>query len=124
MEAGMKPKIGHTEFGLITVGGESFDYDILIRLDGQVKKRKKKLSKEVYGTSHIVSLAEAMDIYERGAEQLVVGSGQSGMLRCSEEALGFFKEKGCQVDVKPTPQAIQTWNAAKGAVIGMFHVTC
>lgn len=44
---------------------------MLIRLDGKVKKRKKKLSKAVYGTSHLVSLEEA-----------------------------------------------------KGAVIGLFHVTC
>ena len=120
----MKPKIGRTEFGSITVEGEVYDFDILIRLDGQVKKRKKKLSKEVYGTSHIVSLEEAKDIYEKGAEQLVVGSGQSGMLRCSDEALSYLKEKGCQVDLRPTPQAIKAWNAAEGAVIGMFHVTC
>jgi hypothetical protein len=120
----MKPKISHTEFGLITVEGETFDFDILIRLDGQVKKRKKKLSKEVYGTSHIVSLAEAKDLYQKGADQLVVGSGQSGMLRCSDEALSYLQEKGCRVDVMPTPMAIQAWNAAKGAVIAMFHVTC
>ena len=120
----MKPTIGHTEFGFITVEGETFDFDIVIRLDGQVRKRKKKLSKEVYGTSHIVSLAEAKNIYEKGAEKLVVGSGQSGELRCSEEALSFFREKGCQVELAPTPKAIQAWNNARGAVIGMFHVTC
>jgi hypothetical protein len=120
----VKPRIGHTEFGLITVQGESYDFDIVIRLDGQVKKRKKKLSKEVYGTSHIVSLAEAKDLYEKGAAQLVVGSGQSGMVRLSEEALSFFQDMRCRVDLAPSPQAIQAWNVAEGAVIGMFHVTC
>jgi len=120
----MKPKIGHTKFGQITVEGETYDFDIHIRLDGGVKKRKKKLSKEVYGTSHIVSLAEAKDLYESGAEQLVIGSGQSGMLRCSDEALSYLKKKGCRVDLLPTPQAIRAWNVAEGAVIGMFHVTC
>jgi hypothetical protein len=24
----------------------------------------------------------------------------------------------------PTPEVIATWNAAKGKVIGLFHVTC
>jgi hypothetical protein len=30
---------------------------VLIRLGGKVAKRKKKLSKAVYGTSHTISLA-------------------------------------------------------------------
>ena len=55
----MKPKIDSTNFGSITVDGKTFDYDILIRLNGQVEKREKALSKEVYGTSHKVSLEEA-----------------------------------------------------------------
>jgi len=120
----MKPAIGHTEFGSISVAGESFDHDILIRLDGRVKKRQKKLSKDVYGTSHIVSLAEAQQIYDKGAERLIIGAGQSGMLRLSDEAAQYLQERHCLVELLPTPQACQAWNAARGAVIGMFHVTC
>ncbi len=52
----MKPHIDGTEFGSITVDGESYEHDIVIRLSGNVKKRKKKLSKERYGTSHTVSV--------------------------------------------------------------------
>ena len=37
----MKPKIDSTNFGSITVDGETFDYDILIRLNGQVEKERK-----------------------------------------------------------------------------------
>ena len=62
----MKPKIDSTSFGSITVDGETFEYDILIRLNGQVEKREKALSKELYGTSHKVSLEEAKYIYEEG----------------------------------------------------------
>jgi len=54
----MKPRIDGSEFGSITIAGETLDHDVLIRPDGKVKKRKKKLSKEVYGTSHVISLAE------------------------------------------------------------------
>jgi len=120
----MNPKIGHTEFGSISVGGETFDHDILIRLDGQVKKRKKKLSKEIYGTSHIVSREEAKAIYEQGAARLIIGSGQNGMLRLSDEAQDFFRTEGCRVVLLPTPQAIKAWNKTEGPVIGLFHVTC
>jgi hypothetical protein len=36
----MKPKIDSTNFGSITVDGKTFDYDILIRLNGQVEKNR------------------------------------------------------------------------------------
>ncbi len=104
--------------------GELYEHDVVIRLGGTVKKRKKKLSKAQYGTSHTVSLAEAKHIFEAGATRLILGSGQGGNVELSEEAAEYFRKHGCSVQVLPTPQAITAWNAAKGAVIGMFHVTC
>ena len=50
----MQPTIQRTEFGSITLVNEVYDHDIVIRLSGKVKKRKKKLSNEKYGTSHTV----------------------------------------------------------------------
>jgi hypothetical protein len=123
-EGRMKPKIDKTKFGSITVNGEKFDYDILIRLDKKVEKRKKKLSKEVYGTSHTISKAEAEYVYEKGAEKMIIGSGQSGLVSLSDEAVEFFKQKNCQVDLLPTPEAIERWNKTKGQTIGLFHITC
>ncbi len=120
----MEPAIQGAEFGSITVAGEVYDHDIVIRLGGQVKKRKKKLSKEQSGTSHIVSLDEAKDIFDEGAERLIVGTGQYGALKLSEEAERYFKDNGCSVELHPTPQAVQAWNEAEGKTIGMFHVTC
>ena len=120
----MWPTIQTTEFGSITVDEDVFDHDIVIRLSGKVKKRKKKLSKKQYGTSHTVSLAEAEHIFDDGAERLIIGSGQYGNVELSEEAAKYFKEKGCTVDLYPTPEAIQVWNEAEGKTIGMFHVTC
>lgn len=120
----MKPEIDGTSFGSITIDGESYDHDVIIRLDGKVKKRKKKLSKSVYGTSHKVSLEEAEHIYEKGAGLLIVGTGQSGCVGLSDEAAEFFRREKCPVKLLPTPEAVKAWNAADGAVIGMFHVTC
>jgi hypothetical protein len=124
MEKAMKPRIDGTEFGSITIAGQRIEHDVLIRLSGEVKKRKKKLSKAVYGTSHTVSLAEAEHVYENGAERLIVGTGQNGMVRLSEEAADFLAARQVQVSLAPTPEAIAQWNRAKGAVIGLFHVTC
>ena len=120
----MKPRIDQTEFGSITVEGQTFEHDVVIRLNGKTKKRKKKLSKAVYGTSHTISLDEAKHVYEEKAERLIIGTGQSDMVKLSEEAADYFRRKKCQADLLPTSEAIQVWNKAKGQVIGLFHITC
>ena len=120
----MKPAITDTSFGTITVGSDLIEHDIVICLSGQIKKRKKKLSKAVYGTSHTISLEEARHVYEDGATRLIVGTGQQGMVKLSEEAAEYFRNKECKVDLWPTPKAAKRWNEAQGAVIGLFHITC
>jgi hypothetical protein len=97
---------------------------VVIRLNGKVKKRKKKLSKAIYGTSHIISLDEAKQVYQEGAKQLIIGSGQYGNVTLSDEAEAYFIRKKCQVKLLPTPDAITLWNRTQGAMIGLFHVTC
>jgi len=120
----MKPKIEGAQFGSITIDGSLFEDDVILRLNGKVKKRKKKLSKRIYGTSHTISLDEAKHVYETGAKRLIVGAGQHGNVTLSEEAEAYFERKRCLIDLEPTPTAIRTWNNARGAVIGLFHVTC
>jgi len=120
----VKPRIDKTRFGSITVEGTVYEHDLLIRPDGKVRKRKKKLSKAVYGTSHVISLAEAQQVYQGGTERLIVGTGLTGLTRLSEEAAAYFQEQGCHVDLYPTRRAIKAWNKAEGAVIGLFHITC
>jgi hypothetical protein len=120
----MKPEINKTSFGSITVNKEEYDHDIIIRLKGEIEKRKKKLSKAIYGTSHTISKDEAKYVYENGAEVLIIGSGQYGAVELSEEASEYFKKKNCQVVLLPTPEAIEEWNRASGKVIGLFHITC
>jgi len=120
----VKPTIQKTEFGSITIDDEVYEHDVVIRISGNVKKRKKKLSKQKYGTSHTVSLDEAKHILDEDAKHLIIGTGQSGALKLSDEAERYFKERGCSVELHPTPQAVDIWNKAKGETIGMFHVTC
>ena len=120
----MKPEIDRTEFGSITIDGVVFPHDVIIRLNSRVKKRKKKLSKAVHGTSHVVSLGEAKHVYQEGAKRLVIGTGQYGIVELADDAAAYFEKEKCQVELLPTPTAVQAWNEAEGAVIGLFHVTC
>ena len=120
----MRPRIDGTEFGSITIDGLKIEHDVLISLSGEIKKRKKNLSKAVFGTSHTISLQEAEYIFEKGTEQLVIGSGQNGMVNLSKEASEYFKKKEVRVDLSPTPKAVHKWNRATGPTVGLFHVTC
>jgi hypothetical protein len=42
-------KIDSTTFGAITIDGTTYQHDVVVRLSGEVVKRKKKLSKKLYG---------------------------------------------------------------------------
>lgn len=119
-----RPVINATSFGSIVVDGEHYDHDILITLEWKIKKRNKKLSKVVYGTSHTLSLPEIEYVYQEDAESMIIGSGQYGIARLSEEATSFLAEKNCPVYLKSTPEAMEEWNRQKGKQIGLFHITC
>ena len=40
-------EIENTSFGTITMDGKTYEHDVVVRLSGEVLKRKKKLSEEV-----------------------------------------------------------------------------
>ncbi|GGF37698.1 hypothetical protein GCM10011611_50220 [Aliidongia dinghuensis] len=117
-------KIDGSEFGAVTIDGKSYGHDVIIRLSGAVEKRKKKLSKKYYGTSHVISKDEAKFVFEKGCDLLVIGAGHAGNVHLSPEASDFFKKKGCKVTLQPTPEAIKSFNRSRGHKVGLIHVTC
>lgn len=116
--------IDGSEFGSITIDGKTYEHDVIIHLSGKVEKRRKKLSKEQYGTSHIISKAEAKSVFEDGCDLLIIGAGQQGNVHLSPEASAYFKKKGCHVTLQPTPEAIRSFNQSREKKIGLMHVTC
>jgi len=116
--------IDATEFGAITVDGKTYEHDVIIRLSGAVEKRRKRLSKEKYGTSHIMSKAEAKFVFQDGCDLLIVGAGQNGNVRLSPEASEYFNKKHCRALLQPTPEAILTFNKSREKTIALMHVTC
>ena len=113
-----------TAFGWIEIDGKRYEHDVLVRRDGSVEKRRKKLSKRLYGTSHTISRDEAKHVYDKGARTLIIGSGQQGCVRLSAEAEEYFTSRGVEVHLVPTPDALAAWNEAPAQSIGLFHVTC
>lgn len=95
----MIPTINSTRLGSITIEGEKYKNDVLIRLGDEVVKCKKKLSKAIYGTSHVISLDEAKYIFEEKAERLIIGIGQTGMVKLSDKAADYFRKNKCQMQM-------------------------
>lgn len=119
-----RPHCDATGFGWIEIDGERYEHDVLIRLGGRIKKRKKQLSKRVYGTSHTISLDEAKHVWEKGTQVLVIGSGQDGCVHLSPEAESYFDKRRCAVRLQPTPASLDIWNEEGADSVGLFHVTC
>ena len=72
-------EIENATFGTITIDGKTYEHDVVIRLSGEVVKRKKKLSKKYYGTSHMLSKDEAKFVFEKGCNQLLLARAKWAM---------------------------------------------
>src|SRR5258707_12466322 len=99
-------EIQGTTFGTITIDGKTYEHDVLIPLSGEVVKRKKKLSKKYYGTSHVLSKDEAKFVFEKACDQLIFASGQAGNVHLTPDAEANFAEKDGKGLLQPTPEAI------------------
>src|SRR6267378_1674423 len=88
-------EIERTTFGTITIDGKTYEHDVIIRLSGEVVRRKKKLSKKYYGTSHVLSKDEAKFVFENGCEQLILGSGQMDNVHLSRRILRKRAARSC-----------------------------
>ena len=120
----MEPQIDAVRFGTVSVGGATHRHDIVISPNGQVERRPKELSKQRYGTSHTIALAEVEALWQPGLQTLIVGAGFLGRVRLSPEATAFPSARQCTSTILPVRRAAQRWNAAQGQIAALFHITC
>ena len=89
-------EIEGTTFGTITIDGKTYEHDVIIRLSGEVVKRKKKLSKKYYGTSHVLSKDEAKFVFENGCRAAHSRHGPDGQCASIAGSGGLFCENALQ----------------------------
>lgn len=118
------PLVAAPDFGSVLVDGERLEHDIVIRANGKVVRRRKRLSREVHGTSHEVSLAEIQHVCRGRTERLIVGHGHHGHLTLSRDARAWLEARGISVSLLPTPEAAMAFNNAEGRKALLLHVTC
>ena len=110
--------IDSTKFGEITVNGKPYDSDLTVYWDGRVAFRSKE---------HVVELGEFLKVMKAGPDVLVVGTGQSAVLRIAPEVIQLASDRKVQVYAEATPRAVEMFNAFASSgrkVVGIFHVTC
>lgn len=114
-------------FGMVKFGNEKYQHDIVVYVNGKIEKRDKNPSRRKYGTSHVLCAEEIQDLLDEEPEVLVVGSGQSGILRVGEDARKLLSVKNVELVDLPTQKAIVKFNNLKDMgrkVAAVIHVTC
>ena len=119
--------INEYHFGSMTIDGKTYDYDVEVGWTGQVLKWWRK-------ESHLVDVEDVKRAVEQNPETIVIGSGELGIVKVTDEAQRFIKEKGIRLIIDLTAPAIKTFNIRKEKpeekegkqqrVIGLFHLTC
>lgn len=118
------PQIDHVSFGQVTIEGETRTHDVYIRASGKVKKRRKKLAKELYGTSHIIGPEELEKVCKGDPEVLFIGAGMSGTAELSDEGRRYLAERSIKCEVLTTPKAVEAYNCSGQRKAMLIHVTC
>jgi len=119
-------KIENTDFGEVTVDGQTFDHDVVI-FSNKIIERKKWITKEKYGTSHKFTKDEMEEYVEtmrpESIDKIVVGTGQYGKLSLLPETEKYLEEKDIEYELKKTSDLVgEQIDEKKNLVI--LHVTC
>lgn len=115
------------KFGSITIDGGIYNYDVEVRWTDEVLEWRRE-------ESHIIDIEDVRRAVEHNPETIVIGTGESGVAKVTEEAQKFIKEQGVHLIIDITESAVKTFNIRKEEsaeeegksekVIGLFHLTC
>ena len=115
------------KFGSITIDGKTYNQDVEVRWTGEVLKWWRR-------ESHVIDVEDVKRAVEQNPETIIIGTGESGVARVTEEAQKEIKSRGIELIIDLTEEATKTFNIIKEEskeeegrqrkVIGLFHLTC
>ena len=115
------------KFGSITIDGKTYNHDVEVRWTDEILDWWRK-------ESHVIDVEDVKRAVEQNPETIIIGTGESGIARVTEEAQKFIKDRGIELIIDLTEQATRTFNIRKEEseeeegkqekVIGLFHLTC
>jgi len=107
-------------FGRIEVEGQIFNNDIKI-VEGKLVPNWWRRS------GHSVEIDDVQDILDSDSEILVIGRGQPGYMKITDDLRGLLEKNKIKLIEEPTREAIRTFNRLHKKdepVSGGFHVGC
>jgi len=125
-------------FGSITISGKTYNHDVEVRWTGAARGEPSPPGLEVLKwwrkESHFVYPEDIKRAIKKNPEVIVIGTGESGVMEVGEEAKKEVEEKGIELIIDATEEAVKTFNIIKEEsekeegkqrrVIGLFHLTC
>jgi hypothetical protein len=115
-------QVTHYEFGVIEIDGVTYEHDVVVDR-GEVHPRKKKASKKFRETFGHTPLSVDEDIPWKCA-RLVIGTGAHGRLPVMDDVKREAKERGVELVVLPTAEAIKVLLKHAKKTNAILHVTC
>ena len=110
-------------FGSISIDGVTYEHDVVIA-HGEVRKRKKKPSKELRDTYGHTPLSSKEEIPWK-CRRLVVGTGRHAALPVTDELKREAKRRKVELIILPTAEAIEVLNKEDlDKTNAILHVTC
>jgi hypothetical protein len=109
-------------FGSIRIDGFTHEHDVVIDR-GEIRKRKKKVSKKFREAFGHTPLSVKEDIPWK-CRRLVVGTGAYGALPVMEEVKHVAAQRRVELVIVPTAKAIETLNEDPEKTNAILHVTC
>jgi hypothetical protein len=119
--------IGEYRFGFITIDGKNYDSDVEVRWTDEILPL-------VFKERHKIGVEEVKRAINQKPNTIVIGTGESGLAKVTDEAKEKIKKNGIKFIIDKTEEAVKTFNVLKEdseeeegkqeRVIGLFHLTC
>ncbi len=112
--------ISSFKFGSITISRKKYEHDVIVTWQGKVKAAETEVR-------HTIGKKELAQLILERSEVIIIGLGQSALMKVSPEVAAFADEKKLKIIEKPTKQAVKEFNQLVKAgkkVVAYMHVTC
>lgn len=114
-------------FGKIVIDGKTYKEDVEVHWTGEVLPFQ-------FQQRHTFDIETVIRAVEYNPETIIIGTGESGLAQTTERVENFIKEKGIELIIDKTEEAVKTFNVMnedsleeegrQRRVIGLFHLTC
>lgn len=109
-------------FGSIRIDGVAYEHDVIVDR-GEVRKRKKKLSKQFRDQFGHTPLSLEEEIPWK-CRRLVIGTGASGAMPVMKEVQREAARRKVELVVLPTAEALEKLKEDLQETNALLHITC